>query len=298
VPSIYKPASLKRAAARLALLPLLALLLSSCTSLMTGMVIKPAVGNLQRQQDVELVCDGAASYLLMIDSLIESAPNNRELLIIGSQSYSGSVAALESCAAPPARQQALSAKAKGYGTRLLAAMLQLDGTDSADIWTGPSFEQALARMQPADAHALFWGTFGWLTWIEQQQGAPAAMADLVVVEQLMARLLELDEAVENGAPHLFFGVLYGTKPEMLGGDPKRSRFHFERALALSNRSFLMVQTLFAETYARMVFDQTLHDALLEEVLAFELQQAPAQALSNQIAKRRARELLDEHFFGD
>jgi capsid protein len=78
----------------------------------------------------------------------------------------------------------------------------------------------------------------------------------------------------------------------------RSRVHFERALALSDRSFLMVQTLFAETYARMVFDQALHDALLEEVLAFELQNAPAQALSNQIAKRRARELLDENFFGD
>lgn len=286
-----QPRSLKASAPNLILIPLFALLLGSCTSLMTGLVVKPAVGNLQRQQDVELVCDGAAAYLLMIDSLLESSPNNRELLIIGSQSYSGSVAALKSCGAPPARQKALSEKARRYGTRLLATMLPLDSSDL-------SFEKALARMQPADAQALFWGTFGWLTWIEQQQGAPLAMADLVVVEQIMARLLELDEAVENGGPHLFFGALYGTKPEMLGGDPVRSRFHFERALALSDRSFLMVQTLFAETYARMVFDQALHDALLEEVLAFELQNAPAQALSNQIAKRRARELLDENFFGD
>ncbi|MGA7279642.1 MAG: TRAP transporter TatT component family protein [Desulfocapsaceae bacterium] len=286
-----QPRSLKASAPNLILIPLFTLLLGSCTSLMTGLVVKPAVGNLQRQQDVELVCDGAAAYLLMIDSLLESSPNNRELLIIGSQSYSGSVAALKSCGAPPARQKALSEKARHYGTRLLSTMLPLDSTDA-------SFEKALARMQPADAQALFWGTFGWLTWIEQQQGAPLAMADLVVVEQIMARLLELDEAVENGGPHLFFGVLYGTKPEMLGGDPTRSRFHFERALALSDRSFLMVQTLFAETYARMVFDQALHDALLEEVLAFELQNAPAQALSNQIAKRRARELLDENFFGD
>jgi hypothetical protein len=48
----------------------------------------------------------------------------------------------------------------------------------------------------------------------------------------------------------------------------------------------------------MVFDQELHDRLLEEVLAFDLDQVPDNRLSNQIAKRRAHELLEENFFGD
>jgi hypothetical protein len=60
----------------------------------------------------------------------------------------------------------------------------------------------------------------------------------------------------------------------------------------------MAQVLYAATYSRMVFDQELHDNLLEEVLAFDLDQVPDNRLSNQIAKRRARELLDENFFGD
>ena len=83
-----------------------------------------------------------------------------------------------------------------------------------------------------------------------------------------------------------------------GGDPDRSRFHFERALEISNRSFLMAQVLYASTYGRMVFDKKLHDSLLEEVLAFDLDQAPDNRLVNQIAKRRAKELLEENFFGD
>ena len=124
------------------------------------------------------------------------------------------------------------------------------------------------------------------------------MADLVTVEKIMARLLELDDTVEQGSTPLFFGTLYGSKPQMIGGDPERSRYHFEKALEISGRSFLMAQVLFAAPYSRMIFDQELHNSLLEEVLAFDLDQAPDNRLSNQIAKRRARELLEENFFGD
>lgn len=267
------------------------LLLNSCTSLLTSMAIEPAVTNLQKQTDIELVCEGAPSYLLMIDSMIESKPTDTDLLKIGTQSYSGSVAALESCGAPRERIKTISGKAGRYGKRLLSTVLPLDqGMENID--------KTLSHLNVSDADALFWGSFGWLTWIDQQKGAPGAMADLVTVEKIMARLLELDESIENGGPHLFFGILYGAKPKMIGGDPDLSRFHFENALALSQRSFLMVQTLYAETYCRMTFNKDLHDRLLEEVLAFELDQAPDNALSNQIAKRRARELLDENFFGE
>jgi hypothetical protein len=282
----------KQFAGSLLLLLFFLLLLNSCTSLLTGMVIEPAVTNLQKQQDVDLVCEGAPSYLLMIDSLIESDPKNRKLLMIGAQSYSGSVAALDSCNASKERLIAISEKAKRYGIRLLSTMVPIDKTPDETL------DKALAGIKSNDATYLFWGAFGWLSWIEQQQGSPAAMADLVVIEKIMARLLELDDSIEQGAPHLFFAVLYGAKPEMIGGDPKRSRHHFERALELSNHSFLMVQTLYAATYSRMVFDQAFHDALLDEVLRFDIDQAPDTILSNQIAKRRAQQLLEENFFGD
>jgi hypothetical protein len=271
---------------------LLLFFLTSCTSLITSMAIKPAVSNLQKQSDIELVCEGASSYLLMIDSMIESDPDNRELLKIGAQSYAGSVAALQACETPRERLKTLSDKSARYGKNLLSTMLPIDGGDQEKIGA------ALEKQSTADADYLFWGSYGWLAWIEQQQGSPAALADLVTVEKIMAQLLELDETVEQGGPHLFFGVLFGSKPTMIGGDPERSRYHFERALEISSRSFLMAQVLYAATYSRKVFDQELHDNLLEEVLAFDLDQVPDNRLSNQIAKRRARELLDENFFGD
>ena len=279
---------------RISLLPLLGLVLltSSCTSLITSVAIKPAVSNLQKQSDINLVCEGASSYLLMIDSLIESDPKNKELLKIGAQSYSGSVAALKSCDAPRERLKTLSDKAGRYGKSLLSTMLPV-GQVNQEL-----FDAELKKRSAADADSLFWGSYGWLTWIEQQQGSPAAMADLVIIEKIMNRMLEIDETIEQGGSHLFFGVLYGSKPKMIGGDPERSRYHFDRALDISDRSFLMAQVLCAATYGRMVFDRELHDSLLEEVIDFELDQAPANRLSNQIAKRRAKELLEENFFGD
>ena len=268
------------------------LLLSGCTSLLTTTIIKPTVGNLQHQQDVELVCEGAAAYLLMIDSLIEGNPTNRELLLLGSQSYSGTMAALESCGASSDRLQALGNKARQYGRQLLLTILPPD----FDQLPPAELDRVLASTPPRNAPYLFWGTYGWLAWVTQQQGSPAAMADLVSIEALMAAILELDETVENGGAHLFFGVLYGAKPHMVGGDPDRSRHHFERALELSERSLLLVQVSYAQTYARQTFDQHLHDNLLHEVLTFAVETRPEHRLINEIAQKRARRLLDENFF--
>ena len=54
----------------------------------------------------------------------------------------------------------------------------------------------------------------------------------------------------------------------------------------------------AETYARLTMDKDLHDKLLKEVVDFKLTGAPDSALSNQIAKRRAKRLLADGYFAE
>lgn len=240
---------------------LLSLLLSaSCTSLFTSVFIEPTVANLQMQNDLELVCEGSPAYLLMIDSMIASKPDNSGLLKAGAQAYSGYISAMTECGHPPERIQTVSAKAHHYGMMLVAASLPLDHPEE--------FDNQLAKLQKSDVPRLFWGTLAWLSWIQQQGGAPAAMADLVVIEKIMNRLLELDEAYQAGAAHLFWGGYFATRPPMFGGDPEKSRYHFERALEISKRNFLLIQTTYAETLARQLFDRSLHDRLLQEVLDF------------------------------
>lgn len=274
---------------------LLALILSlaSCSRLITNTLIEPTVDNLQKQTDLALVCEGAPAYLLMIDSMVSSAPGDTALLKVGSQSYAAYTGAIAECGAPTERIRAIADKARLYGTTLIAHLLP--GAATADH---EELDRQLARTGRADAPVLFWGSMAWLTWIQQQQGAPGAMADLVIVEKIMTRLLELDESFQDGAIHLFFGGLHATRPAMLGGSQERSRQHFERALEISRRQFLLVQTTYAETYARFTLDKELHDRLLREVLDFPLKSAPQFALGNEIARKKAARLLKEDYFAE
>lgn len=277
-------------------LPVLFLLccsLASCSRLITGTIIKPTIGNLQQETDIQLVCEGAPSYLLMLDSMLVSSPDNRDLLMIAAQSYSAYATTLEECGGTSARLAAIAEKARFYGQKLLSPLLPSGrATDVATL------QRQLATLGPSDVPFTFWGASGWLTWVLQQQGSPEAIADIAFIEQIMARLLELDESYQGGSIHLFFGAYYAAKPEMLGGDMRKSAAHFERALALANRTFLLTQVTYAEKLARMTMDRELHDRLLAEVLAFPLERAPEFGLSNRIAKSRAEKLLAENYFAE
>jgi hypothetical protein len=276
------------------LLPLLciSLLSGGCATLITKNFIEPAVGNLQQQTDIHLVCDGAPAYLLMLDSMLVSSPDNRALLLSAAQSYSAFTATLEECGEnKEQRFTAIALKAKQYGQRLLAMHLPLKGSIE-------EFEQEIATLTKTDVPELFWGTYGWLTWVQNQQGSPEAIADIVYIEKIMTKLLELDPGYQGGSIHLFWGVYHAAKPAMFGGRPDLSKAHFEKALEYSDKKFLMAQTTYAETYARAVFDKDLHDRLLKEVLDFPLESAPEFGLSNRIAVSKAKKLLDENYFGD
>ena len=277
-------------------LPLLFLLccsLSSCAGLITNTVIKPAIGNLQQQTDIELVCEGAPAYLLMLDSMLVSSPENRDLLMTAAQSYTAYATALGECGGSDARITAIAEKARSYGEKLLHPLLpQGSATDTE------TFEHQLAQLKKNDVPAVFWGASGWLTWVLQQKGSPASIADTVFIEKIMARLLELDPSYQGGSIHLFFGAYYAAKPEMFGGRTDLSAEHFDRALAISGRKFLLTHVTYAEKLARMTMNKELHDSLLTEVLAFPLESAPQFGLSNRIAVNRAKKLLEENYFAE
>jgi hypothetical protein len=95
---------------------------------------------------------------------------------------------------------------------------------------------------------------------------------------------------QDGASHLYLGVLATFIPPALGGKPDVGRRHFERALEISKDKNLMVKVLYAQHYARLIFDQKLHDRLLNEVLKAKTD-VPGYTLSNTLAQERAKELL-------
>jgi len=257
--------------------------------MVVGSLMRPTVANLQRQTDIDLVCEGTPAFLLMIDSMVASAPNDKKLLLTATQAFAGYAAALDACGKPE-RAATVSIKARLYGLSLL-----WNCDDLHKVCTQPltDLQQTLTDLDRGDVDRLFWAGNGWATWIRYQEGSPESLAQVVRVEQIMLRVLELDETYYYGGAHLFLGAYYGSKPPLLGGKLEESRRHFERALTLSNRQFLPALVLYAQTYARMAFDRELFVDLLQEVLDFPLESQPNIALANQVAKRNATRLLDQ-----
>ena len=99
-----------------------------------------------------------------------------------------------------------------------------------------------------------------------------------------------DPNYNNGDAYLYLAVMQSFLPPAMGGKPELARKNFEKAIEISSGSNLMAKLLFAEKYARLVFDQELHDKLLTEVINAEIQNDESR-LINSIAQHKAEYLL-------
>ena len=264
-------------------------LVSGCARLAVNSLMGPTVTNLQRQTDLDLVCEGASSYLLMLESMLASDPDDKKLLMTATQAFCAYTLALDVCGRPE-RAATVSVKAKKYGLALLSKRDKLKSITNMETSV---LHKALADMGKNDTATLFWAGNGWAIWIHYQGDSPASLAELVRVERIMLRVVELDETFYYGGAHLFLGAYYGAKPPQLGGKPEESRHHFEKALAISGREFLPTLVAYAQIYAKMVYDKELYVQLLQEVIDFPVEKRPDIALANQAAKRCAAQLLEQ-----
>ena len=263
--------------------------LAGCASLMSSAVEDLAndlSAAILESPDVDMVRDGAPAFLLLIDGLLKRSPDNPVLLsqaALLNSAYAGAFVG------DGERAQLMAAKGRSLAERALC----LERKDGCGVAAKPfaEFEQWTATLTKADVPLAYGLATAWAAWMQANSDDFNAIADLGKVKLLMSRVVELQESHDHGGPHLYLGVFETLVPPALGGRPEVGRFHFERALALAEGRYLLTQVMFAEQYARLVFDRALHDELLNEVLAAEVD-APELILLNAVAKRRAQSLLD------
>jgi len=238
------------------------------------------------QDDPGTVRDGVPAYLLLTDSLILGDPEGPDSLLAGAKLY-GAYAG--SFVDDPERAQRLAGRAYDYGKRALCVR------DKAlcETLTGPfdAFQAALAKTDRKDIATLYGFAAAWAGRIQVNTGDWNAIADLPKLEALLLRVAELDPQYDNGGAYLYLGVVNSIRPASLGGKPEQGKAYFDKALEISGGRNQMVRVLYAQFYARLVFDQPLHDTLLNQVLSAD-PVAPHLTLINVLAKRKAKALLE------
>jgi hypothetical protein len=266
-----------------------ALMVTGCASMMAT-AGSGLAGNLStailNQDDPELVRDGAPAYLLMLDSFVESAPDNEGALIAAANLYAAyGVVFVDD----PNRARKLTLRARSYGQRALC----VSDKRACGIWElgYEHFVVALNVLNIKDAPALY--TFGvsWIAYIQAHSDDWAALAKLPQVQATMKRVQEIDPQYEQSNVEHFLALLDTIRPPALGGDFEAGFAHYERAMSLSGGRDLSIKVDCARYYARTLYDRELHDRLLNEVLTAD----PVHegfTLFNTLAQVEAQELLD------
>jgi hypothetical protein len=269
--------------------------LSGCTT-----VIKSATNGMAanlnsamlNQDDPELVRDGAPAYLLMLDSLVEGAPEDVAMLGAAAQLYAAYGVVFVDDAE---RARTLTRRARNYGERALCSQSET----MCGAWNArfPDFEARLQELGSNDAPALYALAISWLAWIRSHSDDWSALADLPKVEAAFKRVQALRLQYQRSSVEHMLAVLNTIRPPALGGDFETGWAHYQRAIKLSGGRDLGVKVDLARYYARTLFDRDLHDETLRGVLEAD-PVAPGLTLFNTIAQRQARDLLataDDYF---
>ena len=259
---------------------------SGCTNLVSGITSQLAddlAGSILNSEDIDTVREGVPAYLLLMDSFLRSSPDSEDLLLAASN-LNGSFSAL---VVDEDRIKLFSDKSMRYVEH--AACVSKSPLCDVRQQSYAEFEQTVSSLKVGDVHIAYSLGVAWVGRIQANSDDWGVIAELSRAKLLMERVIELDENHENGGPHLYMGGMETLLPASMGGKPEKGRAHFEKAIEI-NEAYLMTKVIYAQQYARLMFDQELHDRLLNEVLSAD-PVVEGMTLTNRIAQERAKDLL-------
>jgi predicted anti-sigma-YlaC factor YlaD len=253
-----------------------------------------------RDDDPELVGAAIPFGLKLYESLLDSAPKNRELLLATCSNFTqygvayveteatvlGEAQHHDEVAHLNARALKLYLRAKGYCMR--AMELRFPGIGQK-LLTDPV--PALAKAEKKDVPLLYWTAASWGSAIALGLDRPEIAIDMPVVRALADRAIALDETWSKGSLHEMF-ISLDSLPEALGGSPEKARQHFNRAVELQKGLYPGPYVALATGVSVPAQNREEFEKLLQTALAIDPEKDPSMRLVTLVQQRRARALLD------
>jgi len=275
---------------------LLLMLTGGCASLMssaaTGLAenLSTAVLN---QNDPETARAALPAYMVLLDGIIESNPDDPELLAAAATMYAtyGAVFADDEL-----RASRLTTRGRGYALRAMC-----NSYEASCNWPELNYDEFVASVQGVPAkHADMLYTYGFasLAFLRAHASDMNSLAELPEIEALFFHYFDIAADQVTPSTHTYMGIMLTLRPPALGGNPELGREHFEKAIELTDGRDLGAKVEFARGYAKLMYDRELHDRLLNDVLAADPEEY-GLTLSNILAQEDAVIMLeeaDDYFF--
>jgi len=272
-------------------------LLNSCS-----LYIDAFTNNLNKaitsSNDPQTIKQALPAYIILIDGLIEGDPNDEDLLM-------SSVNLMNAYSSLLGSQSDLVDELPEYEIneiknqqKILNAKSLLRAQKAICIYkeqycnlTSIKFSEIKDRVNhiEEDIQILYKMAVAWVSWIQVNTDDWNAMAQIAQVKYIMEKIVASNETIDNGNAHVYLGVLNSVIPTALGGKPEIGKQHFESAIRISNNKNLMAKALYAEYYARLTFNEKLHNKLISEILS-EKNSNINYGLVNTLALEKAKSL--------
>lgn len=267
-----------------------AITLSGCASLIssaTSGFTDNLSASILNQDDPETARAALPTFMVTIDSLLRSNPEDPDLLASGATLYASYGAIF---ADDEVRASRLTSRARRYA---LKAMCETYAP--ACGWPDNNYDEFVATLdgiKPRNSEFLYTYGFASLAYLRAHSSDWNSLAELPQVEALFNHYLDISGDEVNGSVYTYMGILLTLRPPALGGEPERAREYFEKAIAITDGRDLSAKVEFARGYAKLLYERELHDRLLGEVMAAD-PDYDGFTLSNVLAKEQAAALLAE-----
>lgn len=254
-------------------------------------------------EDPELVEAAFPFNLKTIETLLESNPEHRGLLLTATKAF---LFYTYGFVEPKAKRiesedfyEARHIRRRAYKLYMRAYQYGLRGLEVKHRGISELLprepEQAAAGLKLQDVPLAVWTAAALGSAIGAATDEPEATADIAVVGALLLRALELDEDYENGTIHQF---LVSYESERVGGTVETARRHFKRAVELSGGSRCGIWLTWAESISVSEQDRAEFEEFVDRVIACDVNAQPENRLLGILAQRRARwlkENIDDYF---
>ncbi|VAW56524.1 hypothetical protein MNBD_GAMMA07-1374 [hydrothermal vent metagenome] len=234
--------------------------------------------------DPKTVMQALPPYLILMDGFIEGDAEDEDILIASAKlmnAYAGLLAAEHDMMAvaledneaniyqrKKLKQQEIKLVEKALKRASSANCIYEEYLCNLTTLKYDDFIKRIQQVEDDDIAMLYSLGTVWAAWIKLNSQDWNAVAQLPQVKLIMQTVILLNENWDNAGAHMYLGVLNSLMPASYGGKPEKGRESFEAAIKITQGKNLMAKVLFAEFYARLTFNEALHQKLISEVLNY------------------------------
>ena len=217
----------------------------------TETILDSGVVAMNQETDLELAQGAMPANLKLLEGMLIEDPGNTRLHLYAAEGFYGYTFGFVEMQDSHRAQHLYRRCYEHARVALQQSGMTLDPETSSPA----EFEAAVGKAGKKAVPAMFWTASCLANWVNLNRNSPAGIAELTSAATLMQRVIVLDDTFYHGGPHLFFGVYYGGRSPLFGGNFQLSEEHFRRAAEINDNKLLLVDVLQAEYLDRQRLDR-------------------------------------------